>query len=278
MHDQASHMRAIASGHGRALRPAHPRVITVTSGKGGVGKSTVALNMGIVMAEMGKQVLLIDADANLANLDIMLGVSPRFRLSNVLRGEVDLEDILISPQQGLRVLPGSSGEVDYPLLNAEMQEDIIGQAMGLDDRPDIVLIDTSAGLSPEIIGFALHSTEVIVVSSVEPTSIMDAYAVMKVITASEPDRPISLLLNSVRLPSEAEETVRKLRLAVDRFLKRDIGYLGFVPFDVAVQKAVQRQEPFVRVFPRSAAALSLTAMTRQWVQEMWNGSYRRAAS
>jgi flagellar biosynthesis protein FlhG len=189
---------------------------------------------------------------------------------------VDLEDILISPQRGLRVLPGSSGEVDYPLLSADMQEEFFEGLLQLDERPDLILIDTAAGLSQEIVWYAARSSEVFVVTSAEPTSIMDAYAMIKVLTASDASIPVDLLLNSIRSPQEAEETVQKFRMAVKHFLKREIGYLGFVPFDQTVQKAVLQQQPVIRSFPRSAAAQAIRGIGRQWGAEQWSGSVRRA--
>jgi flagellar biosynthesis protein FlhG len=276
MHDQATRMREIAAGRRGFERGAAQQVITVTSGKGGVGKSTVALNFAIVLAEMGKSVLLVDADANLANLDVMLGLSPRFRLSHLLRGEADLEDVLISPVTGLRVLPGSSGEVDYPMMSAEQQEELLDSLRGMDDRPEMIIVDTSAGLSPEIVGFAARSSEVLVVTSSEPTAMVDAYAIIKILSASAGEVPVSVLLNGVRLPKEAEETAGKLRIAVSHFLRRDIGYAGFIPHDVSAQHAVLRQEPLVRAFPRSGAALSVRALAQRYADRRLSDSIRKA--
>jgi flagellar biosynthesis protein FlhG len=275
MPDQAERMRQIAELY---RRPSRPHVITVTSGKGGAGKSTVALNLAITFCDMGKRVILLDADANLGGLDVMLKLSPRYRLADVLRDDVDLEDALMSPREGLRVLAGNSGEVDYPLLTPGVQERLIDEIIGLRERYDVLMIDTAAGLTPEIIQFAEPADETLVVTTTEPTSILDAYAMMKVLWASRPDAAVNLVVNAVRQPADADETVNRLRLAVDHFLGRSFGYPGFVPFDTCVHKAIVRQEPVITMFPRSAASLSIRAIGRSMAGEFMNYSPLKAVT
>jgi flagellar biosynthesis protein FlhG len=259
-------------------RPARPHVITVTSVKGGVGKSTVALNLAITFCDMGKRVILLDADANLGGLDVMLKLSPRFRLADVLREEVDLEDALMTPRAGLRVLAGNSGEVDYPLLTPGVQEKLIDEILGLKERYDVLMIDTAAGLTPEIIQFAEPADETLIVTTTEPTAILDAYAMMKVLWAARGDAAVNLIVNAVREPAEADETVNRLRLAVDHFLGRSFGYPGFVPFDPCVHKAIVQQEPVMTRFPRSGAALSIRAIGHALAGEFVNMTTWKAAT
>jgi flagellar biosynthesis protein FlhG len=259
-------------------RPARPHVMTVTSGKGGAGKSTVALNLAITFCDMGKRVILLDADANLGGLDVMLKLSPRFRLADVLREDVDLEDALMSPREGLRVLAGNSGEIDYPLLTPDVQERLIDEIIGLRERYDVLMIDTAAGLTPEIIQFAQPADETLIVTTTEPTAILDAYAMMKVLWSARGDATVNLIVNAVREPAEADETVNRLRLAVDHFLGRSFGYPGFVPFDPCVHKAIVQQEPVMTRFPRSAAALSIKAIGRAMAAEFMNLTTLRAAT
>jgi flagellar biosynthesis protein FlhG len=275
MPDQADRMRQIAELY---RRPARPHVITVTSGKGGVGKSTVALNLAITFCDMGKRVILLDADANLGGLDVMLKLSPRFRLADVLREEVDLEDALMTPRAGLRVLAGNSGEVDYPLLTPGVQEKLIDEILGLKERYDVLMIDTAAGLTPEIIQFAEPADETLIVTTTEPTAILDAYAMMKVLWAARGDAAVNLIVNAVREPAEADETVNRLRLAVDHFLGRSFGYPGFVPFDPCVHKAIVQQEPVMTRFPRSGAALSIRAIGHALAGEFVNMTTWKAAT
>jgi flagellar biosynthesis protein FlhG len=275
MPDQAERMRQIAELY---RRPARPHVMTVTSGKGGAGKSTVALNLAITFCDMGKRVILLDADANLGGLDVMLKLSPRFRLADVLREDVDLEDALMTPREGLRVLAGNSGEIDYPLLTPGVQERLIDEIIGLRERYDVLMIDTAAGLTPEIIQFAQPADETLIVTTTEPTAILDAYAMMKVLWSARGDATVNLIVNAVREPAEADETVNRLRLAVDHFLGRSFGYPGFVPFDACVHKAIVEQEPVITRFPRSAAALSIKAIGRAMAAEFMNFTTLKTAT
>ena len=264
MPDQAERMRQIAE---RYRRPLRPHVITVTSGKGGAGKSTVALNLAIAFCDLGKRVILLDADSNLGGLDVMLKLSPHYRLADVLRDDVDLEDALMAPREGLRILAGNSGEVDYPLLTPGVQERLLNEILGLRDRYDVLMIDTAAGLTPEVIQFAEPADETLIVTTTEPTAILDAYAMMKVLWAARADATVNLIVNAVREPADADETVNRLRIAVDHFLGRSFGYPGFVPFDACVHKAIVQQEPVITRFPRSAASLSIKAIGRSMADD-----------
>ncbi|HUI64815.1 MAG TPA: P-loop NTPase [Bacteroidota bacterium] len=275
MPDQADKMRRIAEMY---RRPKKPYIITVTSGKGGVGKSTIALNLALTFCSLGKKVTLLDADANLGGLDVMLKVSPRFRLADVLRGDVDVEDAMITPRKGLKILAGSSGEVDYPLMSAEAQGRLLDDLLAMEEQCDILLIDTSAGLTPEVIQFAEPADETLIVTTTEPTAVLDAYAMMKILWSAKGEAVVNVVVNAARLPQEAEETVRRLRVAADRFLKRTFGYPGFIPFDPFVHKAIVQQEPLMTRFPRSAAALSLQSIARALAVESMSTPSMRAAT
>ncbi len=244
----------------------NPRWVAILSGKGGVGKSMVALNLAIKLCDFGKKVLLVDADSNLAGLDVMLGIAPRFRLGHVLRGERDIEDVLVTPRRGLTLLPGSSGEIEYPTIKPSEQEDFLDALASMEERFDFVLIDTAAGIGPQVTAYARRAHETIVVTTQEPTAIVDAYAVIKILTAEDQRRKIGVLVNAARIPCEADETAGKLRKAIRHFLKIDVGYLGFIPYDGAVQKAIEEQQPVVLQFPTSAAALSLGAVAQVFLR------------
>jgi flagellar biosynthesis protein FlhG len=168
--------------------------------------------------------------------------------------------------------------VDYPLLTAERLRALLDDLRSLESRFDLVIIDTAAGLTREVIGFATEADQVLVVTTPEPTAVVDAYAVVKVITASRPDARVEVLLNAARLPREAEEAAHKLRLAVAHFLKREIRFAGTVPFDPAVRTAVQEQKPLMIHAPRSAAALSLQAVARVMADEKIMGVHGRAVA
>jgi flagellar biosynthesis protein FlhG len=264
--DQASRLREIAARSLVLAPPASPYVITVTSGKGGVGKSTVALNLAIHLGGLGTRVLLVDADANLANLDVMLGIAPEFRLGHVLRGDRDIEDVLVEPFPGLRLLPGSSGEAGYPAASAGRQREFMADLIAMEDRSDYIVIDTSAGLTPEVIGFATSANETVVVTTPEPTAIVDAYATIKAIRMAKEDEPIGVVMNAVRVPAEGDDAAAKLAVAVRTFLRSSFTYLGMIPYDQHVTSAVARSRAVAREFPTSGASLSMHAIARHFLR------------
>jgi flagellar biosynthesis protein FlhG len=278
MHDQATHLREIAQRFRKEASSRRPIVLAVTSGKGGVGKSTIALNLAIMLSDAGRNVLLVDADANLGSLDIMLGLAPRFRLGHVLRGEMELQDILLSPQSRLRILPASSGETDYPAMDGDTQERLLDEISELDDRPELVIIDTGAGLNQEIISYAERADEVYVVSSPEPTSVMDAYAMMKVVWGCKPDAEIKLILNCIGSEQEAEEVIGKLRMAVRHFLRRELTVLGTIPADGAVGKAIAQQQPVAKLYPKSDVSRAMRGLAQVILDQTHIVLERRASA
>ncbi|MCX6138836.1 MAG: MinD/ParA family protein [Ignavibacteriales bacterium] len=242
--------------------------MAVACGKGGVGKSTVALNMSVALGAIGKRVLLVDADANLANLDIMAGVAPQYRLGHVLRRERDIEDVLVSVSPNLFLLPGSSADTAYPEMGNTMQQRLMDGIRQLEARFDYAVIDTGAGLSPSVIRYATESDETFVVTSTEPTSVMDAYATIKLVTAAKPVQKMAVIVNGAHSPSEADEAMLKLQMAVRHFLHRDVEYLCSIPFDKNVQRAVVAHQPVSTLYPTSASSLSFRqAVQRILVQE-----------
>lgn len=278
MHDQAERLREIARQYQQRDRENAPHLLVVTSGKGGVGKSTISLNLAIRLSDGGSKVLLVDADANLGSLDVMLGLAPRFRIGHVLRGERDLEDVLISPQAGLRILPASSGDIEYPVQDDDAVERLLSEILALDERMDFVIVDTGAGLHREILSYCRRADEILVVSGPEPTSVMDAYAVMKVVWSDRPDAAIRLVLNNVHTPAEADEVGGKLSMAVQHFLHRDLAIMGAVPADSSVPRAVQQQQPLMKLYAGSAAALSIQSLASQVMREAGSSLERRMAS
>lgn len=278
MLDQATRLREIAERH--CTRPKHdgPYVMTVASGKGGVGKSTVALNIAIRFAQAGRKTVLVDADDNLGNLDVMLGLCPAMRLGSVIRGDRDLEEVMVTPMPNLAVLPGSSGDPAYPEMTLEDQTLLLNDVKDVNRNADFIVIDAAAGIGKRVLNYALHAHEVLLVTVPEPTAVMDAYALVKMLTAADEHLPVKLIVNAVHLPEEGEETALKLQKAVGHFLHRSIQYIGSIPFDRHVAQAVMRQRPVVKDFPVSAAALSIGVIAERILAHVATRGIRRYQS
>lgn len=265
-YDQAENLRRIVDQYQIAGKKTTSQMVTITSGKGGVGKSTISANLAYKLAESGRSVCLIDADTNLANIDVLFGISPKFRISSVLNGDLGLEDIMVSPYPNLFIIPGSSGELDFPHMDEKTLLHLIGKIIKLKHRFDYILIDTAAGISKEIVTYATHSDSTIVVSNSEPTSIVDAYALIKVIALTNKNSQIKILINNVIKPNDADEAVAKLQLALKKFLNLNIPYLGVIPTDYQVQKTVMNQKMVVREFPNSAFSLSAGCLADKFLK------------
>jgi len=258
----------MTAGYFAEVGSSRPHVVTITSGKGGVGKSTLALNLAIKFAEAGKDVLLLDADANLANLDVMTGLTPKWRLNDVLKGNIGLEDAFVSAYPRLKILAGSSGDPEYPQPGLTQQNQLMRDLVSTEQRFDLILIDTSAGLSREIVNFAIHSDEALVVTNAEPTSVMDAYAMMKIILAGRSDIPLNFVMNAVRFPQAADDAAEKLRTALWHFLKAQARYVGFIPYDENIPRAVAQQQPLVKLYPHAAASIAIQSFARTFASHI----------
>jgi len=241
--------------------------LSVTSGKGGVGKSNYALNTAIVLAGFGQKVLLIDADTNLANLDILLGVRPRYNLSDVFAGDRLMQDVIIQGPGGIDILPGSSGVLEMLELDDQVQRRLLESFAELEKEHDYLIIDTGAGLTQSIVSYVTSSHEVVMVTNPEPTAITDAYSMIKVATHRNPTLRVRLLVNMVSSIEEAAEVFDKLNLVVQNFLNIPIEFLGHLPTDACVAKSVMLQAPFVLKFPRCAAAVAIRMMARKLLQK-----------
>lgn len=266
-YDQAARLRELMVGQLDAgpFLSTRPFVVTITSGKGGVGKSTIALNVALKVGDLCKNVLLVDADENLGTQDILLGIVPKYRLADVVRGKRTVEEALVSVSDHVKLLAGNSGELSYPAFVKEKQRQFLHALFSTRERFDLVVIDTGAGISDTIVEYARASDLTIVVSHPEPTAVLDAYAMIKIIHHAHPAARVKILMNAVHHPAEGDEAVMKLQLAIRHFLKIDLPYLGVIPYDRHVSKAIARQEPLVRCYPSSGASLSLGLLARQIV-------------
>ena len=256
-----------AAGLRRLNRQRPVRVITVTSGKGGVGKSNVAVNLAMAMIDTGKEVMIMDADLGMANVDVMLGLSPKFNLSHVINGEMQLEDILLDGPGGLKVVPAASGAQVMAGLTPTQHAGIIRAFSELHQNLDVLIVDTAAGISDSVITFSKASQEVVVVVCDEPASITDAYALIKVLNRDHGLHRFRILANMVANSQQGRELYEKIARVTDRYLYVELDYMGCVPFDQAVKRAVQRQAPVVSLYPDSIAAHAfheLVMKTDKW--------------
>lgn len=235
-------------------RKPHARVIAITSGKGGVGKTNIVANLGFAFSRLGKKVLILDADLGLGNLDVLLGVAPRYNISHVIRGDKAIEEILEDGPGNLRILPAASGIQELTQLAHEQKMQFFSDLDRLIDDMDILLIDTAAGISSNVMDFVVMAHEIIVVVSPEPTSITDAYALMKVLSLKYAEKSCRLLVNMVASAREAQDVFRQLGLVTDRFLDIHIDYLGHVLRDDQLTRGVKHQRLVCDLYPDAKAS------------------------
>ncbi len=231
------------------------RVLAVSSGKGGVGKSNVVINLAMAFDRMGQKVLIMDADLGLANIDVLLGLTPQYNLSHVLNGQKRIEEVLVKGPGGIRIMPASSGVQELTKLTDEQKLLLLELLDGIETDIDILLIDTSAGISDTVLYFNLAAHEKIVVVTPEPTSLTDAYALIKVLYSKFGERHFRLLVNSVTGEAAGKAIFAKISKVADHFLDGlSLDYLGAIPYDAAVPKAVIQQKALLEVFPNAPAS------------------------
>ncbi|MDH4133739.1 MAG: MinD/ParA family protein [Gammaproteobacteria bacterium] len=251
----------------RLTQPRPVRVIAITSGKGGVGKTNVSVNLAAAMAQSGKQVMLLDADLGLANVDVMLGLHPQFNLSHVLRGERTLEEIVVDAADGFKVVPAASGVKDMIEIGAREHAGLVRAFSELVTPLDVLLIDTAAGLSDGVITFTRAAQEVVVVVCDEPASITDAYALIKVLSRDYGHERFRVLANMTRTMREGYELFGKIVRVTDKYLSVSLDYMGSIPHDDFLRQAVQRQRTVTSLFPASRASQAfkkLAAKVDNW--------------
>jgi len=258
--DQAAGLRQMA-----APRPV--RVIAVTSGKGGVGKTNVSVNLAIALAEEGQRVMLMDADLGLANVDVMLGLHPEYDLSHVIQGERTLEEIIVSGPAGVHIVPASSGTKMMAELSPMEHAGMIRAFSELSYPLDVLIIDTAAGISDSVVSFSRAAQEVIVVVCDEPASITDAYALIKLLNREYGIQRFRVLANMAHSAQEGRELFTKIARVTERYLDVTLDFMGAVPYDDYLRKAIKRQKAVVEAYPRARASMAFKTLAQK--AEKW---------
>lgn len=275
--DQAEKLRVLMK---ESLQRSSPKpqqdisIYTIASGKGGVGKTNVVVNLAIALQKRGKKVLIIDADLGMANADVVLGIFPKYTLYDVLFHNHPLEDALITGPQGIKVLPGGSGMMDMVNLDVERQEAMAKEFLTLEGI-DTILIDTGAGISKNSLSFIAFSQELIIVTTPEPTSLTDAYGVIKILAKHKFKKSIKVIINRSVEVSQAKSTFEKLKRTADTFLQIQLENLGYILDDSHVSRSVMKQMPFIMQYPHCIASKCMNGIADQFIgQKSTKGKIR----
>lgn len=258
--DQASRLRELVG------KKKEIRVVSVASGKGGVGKSCIAINLAIALSRLDVRVLILDADFGLANIDIMLGVTSKYNVSHVLRGEKTLGEIIQLGHEGVRFISGGSGVSDLLNLEEEKVLQLFDSIVGIEAQADFIIVDIGAGINENIMQMILASTETIVVTTPEPTAILDAYALIKAIVKRNIAHPIHILINKCDSKKEAERVEEGFIEVVGRHLGKNINPLGLIMYDNDVSLSIKRQTPIIVSSPGNATSREISMIARDIMQ------------
>jgi flagellar biosynthesis protein FlhG len=262
------HMAEIVQDQASGLRnmtaPPRPvKVIAVASGKGGVGKTNITVNLGVALASMGKEVLLLDADLGLANIDVMLGLHPQYNLLHVLDGSKTLKEIIVEGPSGLKIIPAASGVQKMAELSPAEHAGMIQAFSELNHHIDILMVDSAAGIADSVISFTRAAQEIIVVVCDEPASITDAYALIKLLSREYRVENFHIIANMAGSVQEGRELFNKIAMVCERFLEVNLDFMGIVPFDEDLRRAVKKQRAVVEYIPRSKAATAFTHLAKK---------------
>ncbi len=265
--DQAEQLRKLVRQSNSSQPKNTARVITVTSGKGGVGKSSVSVNLAIGLAKAGKRVIIMDVDFGLANVEVMLGIRPEYNLADMMFRGRTLREVITKGPEGIGFISGGSGIHELTKLTREQILNLTMRLVELDELADVILIDTGAGIADTVLEFVTASTEVLLVATPEPTSITDAYALLKTLNRraefSTEHTCIKMIANRVRAENEGKELFEKISVVVTKFLNFELEYLGEIPQDDQVSKAIIRQKPIILSAPNSGAGRAMRELAEK---------------
>lgn len=270
MNDQASTLRTLVLNtstvnlmNKSVQSSKQSRTIAITGGKGGVGKSNLSVNLALELGSLGNLVGLLDADFGLANADLLCGVSPKFHLGHVVAGLKDLDEVTIAISENVDLIPGRSGIEELANFSFASRPHIYAQVRAMEENLDFMLIDTAAGVAENVSSILASASEIIVVVTPDPASIMDAYATIKVILRRSPGKPISIVINNIVGIGDAEQVFQSINATVRGFLNHQVDFLGMIPFDFQVQEAIREQIPVVRFAPDAPASRAIRLIAKQ---------------
>ncbi len=243
------------------------KTIAVASGKGGVGKTNVVANLAIAMRARGLNVMIFDADLGLSNIDVLLHLAPHYNIQHVLRGEMSLRDVVVEGPHGIKILPAGSGVQELTALDEFQRLKIMEEFDSYVSDLDVLLIDTAAGISENVAFFCIAAQEIVIVTSPEPTAITDAYALIKVLCTRYQEKEFHVLVNSARSPEEGYDVFRRLSSATEKFLSISLNYLGDLPFDEMVPKAVRAQKAFIDVYPNTPTSQRIRELAKKFSEQ-----------
>ena len=264
MLDQAESLRRLASGSTSNIERKKSKIITITSGKGGVGKSNFVVNLAISLVRKGKKVLVFDADIGMGNDDVLMGIYPKHNVLDLINGNLSIEDVIVEGPEGVNLLPGGSGLNNIEDLQ-QNQRDLFLKKIEMLEGFDYIFIDTGAGISRSVLAFIACSGEVVLLTTPEPTSLTDGYSLLKAVNHFKIKSKAGIVVNKVFDKKEGEVTFSKFKTAVNRFLTLDIDYLGYVYEDKKLTMSVRNQLPFVIGYPSCDASRCIEAITSKIV-------------
>lgn len=260
MLDQAESLRRLANGEVFLENNRKARIITITSGKGGVGKSNIVVNLAINLVKKGKRVLIFDADIGMGNDDVLMGIYPKHNVLDLINGRFAIEDVIIEGPEGVKLLPGGSGLNNIEDLQ-QNQRDLFLRKIEMLEGYDYIFIDTGAGISRSVLAFIACSDEVILITTPEPTSLTDGYSLLKAVNHFKIKNKASIIVNKALDKSEGEKTFLKFKSAVNKFLSLDVNFLGQVYEDRKLVMSVRNQLPFIIGYPNCDASKCIEAIT-----------------
>lgn len=284
MNDQASTLRLMTSTANRPatifkqpeseitmIKSQQMRCLAITGGKGGVGKSNLAVNLALELGKLGKRVCLLDADFGLANTDLLCGISPEYHLGHFISGSKSLEEITVKLSDRVDLIPGGNGIEELADFSVSAHSNLFKSLRALENSLDFMLIDTAAGIAKNVSGVLRSAAEVIVVATPDPTSVVDAYATIKTILRHSPEKDISIVVNNVLRLGDAEQVFQQINSAVIRFLNRQVEFLGMIPSDAQLVEAVREQMPVVEYNSQSPASRAIRLIAKQLHNQIQQG-------